>query len=363
MSGDDGANELLSFDGDDTLNGFGGADNLIGLDGKDTLDGGSGADFLQGGDGNDTYRVDDSGDVVDEEYSNGVDVVTASVSFNLADEERAKGDVENLKLLGNTDINGTGNSLANLITGNAGANVLKGGGGNDVVFSGDGNDTIDGGLGADDMHGHVGNDLYVVDNVADIVDESGGSGTDTIQSSIGFSLSDAVHAKGAIENLTLAGAANIDGTGNNLANLITGNAGANLLKGGGGNDNITGAGGNNSMHGDGGSDILTGGAGADSFIFDAGLGQGVDHITDFRRKEGDTLYFDDAMFGKLKSGNLKKSAFEIGEKADSKRDRVIYDKEDGVIRYDDDGAGKHKAKIIAILDDSASLKAGDFMVI
>ena len=69
------------------------------------------------------------------------------------------------------------------------------------------------------------------------------------------------------------------------------------------------------------------------------------------------------MFGKLKSGNLKKSAFEIGEKADSKRDRFIYDKEDGVIRYDDDGAGKHKAKIIAILDDFASLKAGDFMVI
>jgi Ca2+-binding RTX toxin-like protein len=334
------------------LNGLGGADTLIGMDGKDTLDGGSGADFLHGGDGNDTYQVDDSRDVIDEENSDGTDVVLARVSFSLANQEQAKGDVENLTLFGDADIDGTGNGLANRITGNAGANVLKGGGGNDVVFAGEGNDTIDGGLGADDMHGDAGNDLYVVDNAADIVDEGGGNGIDTIQSSIGFSLSDAVHAKGAIENLALSGSADIDGTGNNLANLITGNAGANVLKGG--NDAITGGSGN---------DVLTGGAGADTFLFDFALSKkaNVDVITDF--SADDTILLDDAIFARLKSGVLKGNAFHKGKQADDGNDRIIYNEKSGVLRYDNDGDGKHKAKIIAILDDDMNLKVGDLMVI
>ena len=90
---------------------------------------------------------------------------------------------------------------------------------------------------------------------------------------------------------------------------------------------------------------------------------GVDHIADFHRKEGDRIHLDDAVFTKLKVGVLKKKAFEIGEEADSRKDRIIYDKEDGIVRYDDDGSGKHKAKIIAVLDDAASLKAGDILVI
>ena len=55
------------------------------------------------------------------------------------------------------------------------------------------------------MFGGTGNDTYVVDNVGDVVDETGGDGTDTVQSSISFSLADPVHAIGDIENLTLTG--------------------------------------------------------------------------------------------------------------------------------------------------------------
>jgi Ca2+-binding RTX toxin-like protein len=307
--------------------------------------------------------VDDSGDVVNEESFDGIDVVNAWVSFSLADQEHAKGDIENLRLLDDADIDGTGNGLANLITGNTGANVLRGGGGNDVVFGGEGNDTIDGGLGADAMHGDDGDDLYVVDNAADIVDESGGTGIDSVRSSVGFSLSDAVHAKGAIENLTLAGGANIDGIGNDLANLISGNAGANVLKGGGGNDEVSGAGGNDVVSGGSGHDVLTGGAGADTFLFDFALSKkaNVDTITDF--SANDMILLDDAIFTKLKSGELKGSAFHKGKQADDSHDRIIYNEKNGVLRYDDDGDGKHKAKTIAILDHDMNLKVGDLMVI
>ncbi|TPW15199.1 MAG: hypothetical protein FD130_1249, partial [Halothiobacillaceae bacterium] len=49
--------------------------------------------------------------------------------------------VENLTLLGTTDLTGTGNTLNNVLTGNSGANLLAGGLGNDTLKGGTGNDT------------------------------------------------------------------------------------------------------------------------------------------------------------------------------------------------------------------------------
>ena len=94
----------------------------------------------------------------------------------------------------------------------------------------------------------LGDDTYVVDNAGDVVDETGGDGTDTVRSSVTFSLSDALHAKGEIENLTLTGSSAINGTGNDLDNVITGNSRqecacgtwrADDLDGGGGIDTAT----------------------------------------------------------------------------------------------------------------------------
>ena len=72
--------------------------------------------------------------------------------------------------------------------GNSGNNLLQG-------F--DGNDTLNGGLGVDTLVGGLGNDSYYIDNVGDVITELAGEGTDTVYSSINFSLGS------TLENLTL----------------------------------------------------------------------------------------------------------------------------------------------------------------
>ena len=84
--------------------------------------------------GDDTYIVDNAGDKVIELPGEGTDLVKASVSYTLSD------NVENLLLTGNTDINGTGNALANSLTGNDGNNVLDGDAGADTMAGGAGDD-------------------------------------------------------------------------------------------------------------------------------------------------------------------------------------------------------------------------------
>jgi trimeric autotransporter adhesin len=231
--------------GDDILSGGDGNDTLTGGDGNDYLDGGAGADFMNGGNGNDTYVIDNPGDVVSEAGGSGVDTVISAFSTTLS------ADIENLTLLGTANLNGTGNSSANTIIGNAGSNNLTGGAGDDY---------LDGGAGADTLTGGTGNDIYVVDNVGDRVIEFFGEGTDTVLSSINYTLGDNV------ENLTLLGGANLRGFGNSLDNIITGNAGDNILIGGDGNDVLVGGAGNDILDGGLGADTLVGGLGNDSYI-------------------------------------------------------------------------------------------------
>ncbi len=246
-----GANvENLTLTGTSAINGTGNtlANVLTGNSGNNTLSGGTGADTMIGGLGNDIYVVDDVGDVVTENAGEGTDTVQSSITYTLG------ANVENLTLTGTTAISGTGNTLDNVLTGNTGANTLTGGAGND---------TLNGGAGADTMIGGIGNDTYVVDNVGDVVTENAGEGTDTVQSSITYTL-------GAnVENLTLTGTGAINGTGNALDNVITGNTGNNSLTGGVGNDTLSGGLGN---------DTLNGGTGNDTYLF--ARGDGVDTIID-----------------------------------------------------------------------------------
>jgi len=257
LIGNASVNTLSGLDGDDTLVAGGGNDILLGGIGNDSLDGGTGNDALTGGTGNDIYVIDSATDVVTELAGEGTDLIQASVSLAL--NTTALANIENLILTG-TAASATGNTLNNILTGNALANTLSGldgddflvgGDGNDTLLGGNGNDSIDGGLGNDSMVGGIGNDTYVVDSATDIVVEVAGEGTDTIQSSLSYSLNTPQLAN--VERLTLTGATALTATGNALNNLLIGNALDNVLDGGLGND------------------TLSGGAGNDTYIVDSDL--------------------------------------------------------------------------------------------
>jgi VCBS repeat-containing protein len=203
---------------DDKLYGNGGNDTLYGLGGNDLLDGGSGADTMIGGTGNDTYIVDSTCDIVTEYGNEGIDTVMSSVSYTLG------ANVENLTLTGTSScrqtfaINGTGNTLDNVILGNTANNTLRGGSGNDMLFGDLGNDTINGDAGNDILQGGAGNDTLTDTAGNNLLD--GGAGTDTLTGNNGQEIY-------------------IGGTGNDIIN--TGN-GANVIafNKGDGNDTING---------------------------------------------------------------------------------------------------------------------------
>ena len=278
LTGNTSANILSGEDGNDSLIGGSGNDTLFGSAGDDTLDGGLGADSLSGGVGNDIYTVDNLSDTITEGLNAGTDLVNSSLSWVLAD------NLENLTLTGTGAINGTGNSLNNILTGNTGANTLRGedgndslfgSSGNDSLFGGAGDDTLDGGAGTDSLNGGVGNDTYTVDNLNDSITEGLDAGTDLVNSSVTWVL-------GAnLENLTLTGSGVINGTGNSFNNFLTGNTGANILSGEDGNDSLFGGSGNDSLFGGAGDDTLDGGAGTDSL--NGGVGNDtytVDNLND-----------------------------------------------------------------------------------
>jgi Ca2+-binding RTX toxin-like protein len=136
------SNTLTGNSANNTLKGLGGGDRLFGNEGDDVLDGGLDGDIMSGGSGNDRYIVDNEGDQLIENASEGIDTVEASVDFTLG------ANLENLVLTG-TAVSGTGNELANQLVGNAGNNVLNGGANSDELIGNDGNDILTGGEGLD----------------------------------------------------------------------------------------------------------------------------------------------------------------------------------------------------------------------
>ena len=194
-------------------------DTLSGGSSNVTLVAGSGIDTLIGRYGG-TYVINNAADVV---QSLGRGRVQTNVSYTAPD--------------GVSEIDGEGNGNLTL-TGGAGTNS--------VLVAGAGVSTLVGGGG--------GNDVFVINNAADVIQESASTGANNFESS---SVSITIAAN--VQNLSGLGTADLVLTGNDLGDGLSGgsNSGNDTLIGGNGNDTLT-----SGM----GIDVLQGGGGDDVFV-------------------------------------------------------------------------------------------------
>lgn len=287
--------QLFGMDGSDTLNGGEGNDELRGGAGNDTLFAGIGADFLDGGEGNDRIYADGSdahrydvlyGSAGDDVYildgnnivfrgdgaDAGYDLIEASTSIRLVNADGSDAvAIEAITLTGTGTLYADANSLANTLRGNNAANSLFGRGGSDTLYGNGGIDYLNGGADYDLLIGGTGNDYYVVNDYDGLL-ENAGEGTDTVQSSIGWSL-------GAnFENLGLVGTANIHGFGNAHSNQLTGNSGNNDLRANLSYDTLIGGAGDDSYHLD------------DTNFIDENSGPQYDRVVEAANGGIDTIY-------------------------------------------------------------------------
>jgi len=180
---------------------------------------------------------------------------------------------------------------------------LRGGDGNDELVShsdADDNEVLlDGGRGIDVLRGGEGRDIYVVSTRNDRIVETyvphfdnEVNPRDEVRASVSWIL-----AK-KLEDLTLLGGRDLDGTGNGASNVIAGNKGNNRLEGLGGRDRISGGDGDDTLlggdgddrlQGDQGTDRLFGGRDGDVFAFrsmdSSPAGAERDVVTDFSLRD------------------------------------------------------------------------------
>ena len=340
-TGNNQVNSIIGNTAANQLSGGAAADTLEGGLGNDTIDGGTGTDKMSGGIGDDGYFVDNGGDIIIENLAEGIDRVNSSVTYTLS------ANIENLSMVGSSAINGMGNALNNNIVGNNAANQLNGYDGNDTLAGGAGDDILTGWSGADAMLGRLGSDSYFIENAGDVVTEKVNEGTDTVSSKITYTLSVNV------ENLILTDTTTINGTGNDLANVITGNNAANQLNGGAGNDTLDGG---------LGTDKLTSGTGNDIFKFTT-KGH-IDTITDYS-VPNDTIQLENAVFKSLATtGTLDVSQFKVGTQAADANDFIIYNNTAGTLLYDADGNDTTVAAVqIATIGAGLNLTNADIVVI
>ena len=268
-----------------------------------------------------------------------------AIAYN-AHIENAIGGAGNDTISGNELKNAlSGGSGNDTMMGDAGDDTLAGGDGDDILNGGLGDDKLNGGAGNDNLNGGAGNDVYVVNSSLDVVTEQLSAGFDAVQSYINWTLGSNV------ERLTLVGNAAINGTGNDLGNIITGNGAKNTLNGGLGNDKLIGG---------AGADTLIGGAGRDVFVFNSTVG--VDKINDFYVPR-DTIQLQQVVFNAFtNTGVIAADQLVFGNIAADNNDFLIFNKSNGALFYDEDGNGAVPQIQIATLGVNLALTNADFVV-
>jgi serralysin len=126
----------------------------------------------------------------------------------------------------------------------------------DTTFAG--SDTFNGTAGDDIMHGAAADDVFVINSAADAIVENVSNGNDTALAFLSYVLD------ANVENLTLQGTADINGTGNSQNNTITGNSGNNVLTAAGGVDTLIGGAGNDTYVMADGNHVVSDSSGLDT---------------------------------------------------------------------------------------------------
>lgn len=282
---------------------------LSGGAGDDYLVGDVGTDTMIGGAGNDYFYIDNIGDVVQEDASNGYDTVL--MFFIQADSYTLSDNVEAIEVFDMAPVSAgyvtlRGNALDNSLTagdsvgmalyGEAGDDGLYGGSGNDTLYGGTGADVLWGGSGQDSMLGGGGDDLYYVSDTGDRITEYANEGIDTV-TLFGLKANSYIMAT-QVENLDIFEVLPSSGLsftifGNAQDNVIDGSGSASRvqLSGGAGNDHLFGTTLNDLLSGAAGNDTLYGGLGSDSYSFGRNGGQDVIDDADATTGNLDQLTF------------------------------------------------------------------------
>ena len=231
-----------------------------------------------------------------------------------------------------------------------------------------GADTFNGSDGDDSFFGNAGADVY----------EAGG-GTDTISyaasaAGVRVNLRNALQAGGDAQGDSLTGLESVEGsalrdvlTGDSLGNTLLGGSGRDTLRGYIGTDSLAGGDGADELTGGRGADTLTGGAGGDTFLFLARNELG-DTITDFSSAGAggnDSFAFLGTAFGGLAAGSLSTGQFQasIADFAKTEDVRFFYERDTGILRFDEDGSGAAAAVIVALLQADARLAIEDIIIV
>ncbi|WP_319004535.1 S8 family serine peptidase [Methylobacillus caricis] len=186
--------------------------NATGNDESNRIKGNGAGGVLRGLDGDDVYVVEKAGDIIVEEFGDGIDTVETSIDI-----EQLANNVENLLSKG-MGLVLFGNRLSNMIVGDDGNNLLNGRGGGDTLAGG------------------AGDDQYVVYDSRDVIHEFDGQGRDIVWVKTEYILATDV----SVEELRADTGIGASITGNNLDNLIIGGTGEDTLAGGAGVDTLYG---------------------------------------------------------------------------------------------------------------------------
>lgn len=133
------------------------------------------------------------------------------------------------------------------------------------------------------------------------------------------------------------------------------------LKGLNGDDDLFGGAGNDILVEGRGEEVLTGGLGRDRFLY-ASPNQAGDRIVDFSNDVDDIFIAQKGFRSGLTPGLLPANRFVLGNRAQDRGDRFIYNRNRGQLFFDPDGSGSKNARLLATFDESPMLGARDIVI-